>query len=286
MIPAKLGAFVREYGRGTLLIRPAQCAEADAFDRFFTTVWRVDSLEELAALAESAGLLAPFRRQTPLNQMRFERARDRLLNLAMVHHHYQRVLPLARQLLEHPRTADVPRGSVDDIRRLIYDLQRHLGRYADAVGSATSEVRRLTRHSEWSSYDEQARAAAALASALFDAHRFGEARDLLSSWYERIQSDAGVVSPLARVMVYNTLGRVDAITGGDWEQRFRASLALQRVTDPPGRARTFYYLAHALLRHRRWTARNTRFGEGSSAPAVTCFQSGPCTLHEPTWPAA
>lgn len=247
-IGIKLQAFVREYEEGSLLVRPTHCPEADEFNRYFNTRWKVDSFADLAKYAEDAGLLVAFRRQTPLNRPRFERARDRLLHLAYVKHCYQRVLPLAQHLLEHPLKEDVPPGSVDDVRRLVYELQRHLGRYVEAVSSAAGEMTRLRRHPERSSYDEQARAAAALASALFDAHRFGEARKILSGWYDRVTDDPSLVSTLARVMVFNTLGRVETVLGGDWKSQFQASLALQR-TNPQDRARTYCYLAQALLRH-------------------------------------
>jgi hypothetical protein len=250
-IGIKLEAFVREYEGGSLLVRPSRCPEADEFDRYFKARWQVDSFGDLAEHAERAGLLAAFRRQTPLNRHHFERARDRLLYLAGAQHCYQRVLPLAQHLLEHPCREDVTPGSLDDVRRLVYDLQRHLGRYVEAVSSAAGELSRLCRRPERSSYDEQARAAAALASALFDAHRFAEARKALSGLYDQVTADPPVASPLARVMVFNTLGRVETLLGGDWRSRFRASLALQRATNPPECARTYCYLAHALLRHER-----------------------------------
>src|SRR5262249_18511783 len=154
---------------------------------------------------------------------------------------------------------------------LILDLQRHLGRYPEAVTSAHGEVRRLARHRGPASYDERARAAAALAAALHDAHRFEEARDILAEWDEQLRADPALVSPLARVMVFNTLGRIETIVGGAWEAKFRASLGLQGLTNPPDRARTYCYLAHGFLRHGRLADAERAIQEGKACPGANVF---------------
>jgi hypothetical protein len=267
-VTAKLDAFIREYECGTLLVRPRHCAHAAAYDCYFKEVWKIDSYAELADHAEAAGLLAGFRRQTPLNRVHFDRARDQLQHQAVHQHHYQVVLPLARKLLQYPLGADVPPSSVGELRQLVLDLQRHLGRLRDAVDSAETEVQQLAQPESQASYDAQARAAAALGSALYDAHRFGEARALLRRWQRRLEQTPAIVSALARVMVWNTLGRIEAVAGGPWPARFDASLKVLEVSDPPDRARTHSYFAHALLRHGRLAESERIITEGERCPGA------------------
>jgi hypothetical protein len=246
----KLKAFVREVGSGSLLVRPT-CCPADAFTTQFDEVWRVDCYADLARRAEQSKLLAPFRRQTKLNAVRFDQARARLHHLAEKEHRYQVVLDQARTLLDHPREATVPEFSVTDVRQLIYDLHRHLGHFEEAMTAAAGEVERLKRQPAKTSYDEQARRTAALGSALLDAHRFEEGRQLLDSWFKRLDEDPLKVSPLGRIMVSNTLGRLEIFAGGPWQERFTQSLQLQKGSDPEGFVRTSCYLVHGLLRHGR-----------------------------------
>jgi hypothetical protein len=178
---------------------------------------------------------------------------------------------MARQLLEHPLAPDVPPACVDEVRRLIHDLLRHLGRYKEAVESAQREQRRLHRDRAQTTYDERARAAAVLAASLFDAHRFGEACDRVRGSYDLLRADPRLLSPAARVMACNTLGRAETICGGNWEEKFKESLALQQTTDPPGRARTFCYLAHARLRHGRLKKAEQAIREGERCPGANDF---------------
>jgi hypothetical protein len=250
-LPEKLDAFVREYERGSLLVRPRRCPEADPFNKHFERVWLVSSLADLAQESERAGLLAPFRMEAPLDHFRFDLLRDRLRHMAAAQHLYQRVLRLAEHLLQCPRGLDVPLSSAGDVRQLIYDLQRHLGLYKDAIIWAGSEVRRLEHDKGPPSFDEQARVAAALAGALYDAHRFHDARRAIGPKYKRLRAEPDLASPQTRVQVFTVLAEVEAILGGDYVKKFRAAAVLQKTFHPPQRAWTYCLWAHALLRQER-----------------------------------
>ena len=67
-----------------------------------------------------------------------------------------------------------------------------------------------SRTSAASSYDGQAQAEVNLAAALYDSHRFQEMEDLLDPWYERLDADPLIVTPMTRVMVFNTLARAES----------------------------------------------------------------------------
>ena len=248
-IRVKLEAFLREFGRGTLLVRTSDCADSSAFDHAFETVWKVDTWNDLAAEVERAGLFELFRRRTPLDRHKLEIARERIREIADDQHRHREALELLRGLLRHPITPDVPLSAVNELRRSISDLFRHLGHYQLARITAWEEYRGLT---EFASYDEQVRVIVAYTAALFDAHQFKDLVDLLEPWRERIEHDPSLVSADTRVMIFNTLARALIVRNqSGWEELFHRSIAIQEHGDIASLPRTHNYLIQGLLRNDR-----------------------------------
>jgi hypothetical protein len=245
----KLGAFRREYGRGTLLV----CAPGDTaaeFGGLFDEVWEVDSFGALARCTARAGLLRVFMESAPLGRADLSVACERL-RLLIDAYRYGEALDLARRLLDCPRVPDAPPQVVRDLHRAAADLYRHLGYYVEAEGLA-AEAAQLTRTAAATCYDEQASADVIHAAALFDPHRFEDMERLLVPWEERLTRNPLLVLPETRVMVFNTLARARVLLGRDsWQDLFGRSLELLRQRDPHDMPRTWNYLAHGLLRYDR-----------------------------------
>lgn len=281
-IKQKLEGFVREYGRGSLLVCHKKCQEAKAFETHFDEVWRVESMADLARYADETGLLGVFRSKTEWNTVQYKRALTRLQRLADYHLKYQEALKGAKFLRDHPRNQTVPPKDIESVNNLIRDMYRHLGLLSDAEKSAREKHERVKRNPERFSYDIQASAASDLAAALFASHSFQDACSLLQPWFEKLKKDPLIVSPQTRVMIFNTLGRAEVMVfntlgraetfcGEEWESKFRESLRLQEWTDPPGIARTTCYLAHAFLRHNRLPEAEEEIRKGKTQPGANDF---------------
>jgi hypothetical protein len=245
----KLEAFVREYGRGTLLVRHRQCAEAAAFDRSFDHCWVVSSVSDFAERLERQGFLRTFIKSIPLDLGDADVVGARLRRLKDSHHRYAEALDLSSRIQACGFRSNVPGELRREVRRSITDLYRHLGYHEKAEQLAREEVKR-SLHLVASSYDAQALADVSLAAALFDSHRFEETVGILQPWYERLAAEPLIVLPMTRVMVFNTLGRA-RVTRGDtgWEEPFRRSLDILLQWEPTDLPRTLCYLAHGFIRH-------------------------------------
>jgi hypothetical protein len=266
---AKLEAFVREYGRGTLLVRAAGCPESAAFDGAFAQVWEVDSLRDLAGHADRAGLLRVFLESLPLGPADLAAAGGRLRELVEVEHRYAEALDLARRLDRCPCRPEVPARPVREVRRALGDLYRHLGYYEESEELAVRECAQA-RATPASCYDEQAQADAVHAASLYDPHRFLEMEQILRPWCERLAADPLLVAPETRVMVFNTLARALVILGrAGWAALFRQSLDLLRRRNPTDAPRTWNYLAHGLLRSGRTDEAAAVLADVDGQPAMS-----------------
>jgi hypothetical protein len=245
-VAAKLEAFRREIGRGSLLVAHPTCPDARRFRRYFDTVWSVESLQDLADHLDRKHLLDPFRHRAPLEAEPLRRAVRRLQRMANDEHRYRDALDLSEALLKHRRAASVRPEIVYQLHCLRADVLRHLG-YFQQAGAAAQGGRRNRN----SSYNSRAQADVRLAAALFDGHSFDRARRLLRPWADRLRREAGLVEPETAVQVFNTLGRVEAILQGDFEPCFEASYRLQSHLYRYDTARTLCYWIHALLRRGR-----------------------------------
>jgi hypothetical protein len=234
-----------------LLVRHPDCTEAAAFDNRFDRHWEVSSLKDLAEKLEREGWLRVFLVNTPLDPDGAELAIQRLRRLKDAEHRYSEALDLSSriQLCDYFPTVSAQRRR--EVERAMTDLYRHLGLFEKAEQLARKEVKRSLA-SVASSYDDQAQAAAILAAALYDAHRFHEGVETLDPWCERLDVDPWFVTPMTRVWVFNTAARSRVISGrAGWEELFRRSEEILRVWDPTELPRTWNYLAHGLLRHHR-----------------------------------
>jgi hypothetical protein len=248
-IPQKLAAFRRECGRGTLLVCPADCPEAEAHKEDFGEVWEVNSFQDLARRLERSGLLQGFLSGSPLSAADVEAALACLRRLSDAENRHDEALDLGRRIQQCGYCPEVPARTRRDIRHTIIDLYRHLGYYGEAESLALQVVHEA-KCPKASSYDDQARADVVHAAALYDPHRFEEMASILEPWYERLARNELIVSPESRVMVFNTLARARVILGqGEWVGLFRQSEAILHEREPTDLPRTWNFLAHGLLRH-------------------------------------
>jgi hypothetical protein len=247
----KLKAFLRECGRGTLLVRHRGCTEAAAFDREFDRCWEVSSFKDLAECLERERLLDVFLVDLPLDRTDIEVVNPRLRWLEKIEHRYEEALNLSSRIQACGYESNVPTPQRRRIDHTIIDLYRHLGYYQRAEELARKEVEQ-SRASAAGSYDGQAQADVILAAALYGSHRFQQMEDLLDPWCKHLDEDRLIVTPMTRVMVFNTLARARVISGrAGWEELFRRSEDILRVWDPTDLPRTWCYLAHGHLRHGR-----------------------------------
>ncbi len=271
-IPAKLNAFLRECGSGTLLVRCRGCAEAEEHDSCFDDVWQVDSLAELARELEGTGWLDVFLADEKLSAVDAGTVCERVRRLEWSEHGYAEALDLSNRAERCGFGPDVPTRLRRKLRQTRIDLYRHLGAYAKSAELAEEE-RRLSRSSRALSYDDQARADLTYAASLYAPHRFDEICRLLEPWREELTADPLRVTPFTRVQVFNTLGRALVALGrAGWEDLFRRSEELLGEMEPSDLPRTWCYLAQGYLRG----------GRLSEAEEVLCRIEGHPGLGEPS----
>ncbi len=275
-IPQKLSAFRRECGRGTLLVRPAACPEAAAYDKDFDLVWEVGSFRDLARGLERSGLLQVFLNGSPLSAADADTSLTSLRRLTHAEHGYEEALGLGGRIQVCGYDSEVPARTRREIRRTTVDLYRHLGYFVEAESLAQQEVQEAIS-SKASSYDDQAEADTNLAASWYDPHRFGDMVDILEPWLEKLTRDPLLVSPETRIMVFNTLARARLITGrGEWSELFRRSDGIQREREPTDLPRTWNYLAHGLLRHGQFEAADSVIVQIESRLPTTGFSRWFC----------
>jgi hypothetical protein len=248
-IRAKLAAVRREHRGGSLLVCAAGCLIAAEFRSDFEQVWEVSSWEDLARKLDAASLLAPLLEQAPLHGGEVQRIHERLQWLVRSAHRYTDASDLGERFVAC-RLAEVVSASLTDtIAGLLAESYRHQGRFVAACTASQPIHHAAHDRGPFTSYDEQASAAAEYAAALFDAHDFAAIPPLLQPWVETARQDPLRLRPETRVKVFNTLGRARVVLGVDgWQPLFRASLELQERLDPGNVLRTSSYLVHGLLR--------------------------------------
>ncbi|MFH1530724.1 MAG: hypothetical protein ABIK09_08355 [Pseudomonadota bacterium] len=251
-IPGKLTAFLRENGRGTLVIvhpsTPLSDGDAASIDR----LWEVETLEDLGTRLFEIGALAPLMEALPLDAAAFAMVLQRLEDLVGREGRHEDALALAMRVETCGATAQVPADRVHRLRLYAADAARHLGRHLDATSRSGEELAGLQGKSLPPSYTDEVFAAISYAASLYSPHRFREMVDLLSPWARRLAEDPRLVPPRAIVMVNNTLARALVALGEPgWESLLDASLDIQRQTDPASVPRTLIYRIHGLLRANR-----------------------------------
>jgi hypothetical protein len=249
-ITEKLSAFCREFDRGTLLVRSADCDEARCFDKFFDEVWQVDNLDQLAYRLGEHDLLSP------------------LLNKVTLKHHHANPVSnfltelLAREekLMEAERFLERLKQRVNqetpplmryEILSVEQDLHRHLGNFDQAI-EVRSERKKLEQIPYITSYQRMIESDTRFAAALYDAHRFSEAAEIMMGCRSLIEAKGELIcSAEIRSYMLNTLARSLTLLGkGGWEQYFRESMSIQEHISPVDIPRTRNFLIHSFLKNK------------------------------------
>ncbi len=248
----KLEAFIREYRRGTLLVRHPECSEGDRFDQYFEHVWVVGDHQALGRRLAESGLFDPLLRKVPVSQHQLRQVVERMNYLERVALRYEEALDLAQRVKASVSLTTLSTWECYRPLEFLGNLQRHLGQFAAAMETSRRLIESLEAAEEGTSHDDVALAVVAYAASLFDAHHFQDACDVLRPWCHRAEEDSRLLKPTTRVALQNTLGRARVVLlSEDWRTPFRRSLDLQRRHDRPGLARTWNYwlLAHLRLGH-------------------------------------
>ena len=248
-VAAKLQAFVRELGRGTVLVRHPQCAEAASFDAHFDEVWQVATLADLADCLAQKGLLDPWRVPQPLGMDAAEVVASRLRELE---HEHRRVVDLCQRVLASSWDERVPpvvrgRHQLELMRSL-----RHLGRYQAAMDEAEAWRDSLRRAGETVCEEQLAEADLELAACLFDMAEYERMLAELEPSLQVIETAPLRFSPQLRARLWNTAARAMVRLDDDrWDSLFDRSLQLQQATDPASLPRTRNYRIEGMLRSGR-----------------------------------
>ncbi len=254
-IEAKLSGFLREYGKGSLLVRNADCQLSAEYDCDFEQVWPVRSFANLANYLHLAGLLEPLLSIRRLSVQQMESATRFIVDLRardgtkVALRFAERV---ERSLNASSTSGKQPLRLQQQIQWNLEELHRHLGNYAEAVTHSLRAVDALESMEQLSSFQEILDARVRLAAAMFDAHDFYRAKELLEISVREVQLNPRIVRAESRTHLNNTLGRISVVTGGsDWLSLFQSSLDIQEVLSPEDVSRTRCYLLHGLLRNDR-----------------------------------
>ena len=249
----KLTAFLREYGRGSLLVRATECKASNSFVSDFDDVWSVESFDQLAD-----------------HLIRIDEVRRPLTDAKPVGEQHMSILLSHLRRLEGQRcNADTIRicervgscGLADEVvhydrvrmRKYHADALRHSGRFADSLDVCVELERDLNQLPEsLVSSEELLSHHIDKAAALIDSCDYRGALEELDSWLDIAQSDAQRFSAGKRVELFNTAGRcLVLLNQSGWEELFAQSIDLQGYTDRGSIPRTESYLVHGLLRTNR-----------------------------------
>lgn len=250
-VPAKLRAFVREFGGGSLLVRHTDDEEAAAFDLNFDQVWTVRNLTELATLLSESDLI-----------------RALLEKFSLKTEHALAIASQAQRLLASETTFDQAADFLGRLKRRTdketplrirleislaeEDLHRHRGNFDAAIVTRERRVE-LEQNPLISCYERAADSDNRHAAALYDAHRFDAAIACLEDWADKFSTDPKICLPETRAQLLNTLARCLVVIGDpNWELLFDQSLAIQKVADPGNVPKTTNYLAHGYLKCNRF----------------------------------
>jgi hypothetical protein len=245
---AKLGAFAREVGRGSLLVCSPECEAAAVASKDFDVVWCVATVADLAQRLHGAGLLRAFAEPTPMDPVLGAHLLARLDALAEQQGRHAEVVDFAQRLLAAAWTAAVPPRMRLAAKRYLPAALRHLGRYEEA----------LTKSRDWQAHvdgsdlfaiEDQAQAALEVAASLFDPGREQDALATLRTWLDTLDREPRLVSARTRVRIWNTAARAMVLSGDPaWATWFERSLAMQAKDDPASLERTRNYYVAGCLR--------------------------------------
>jgi hypothetical protein len=250
-VRTKLNAFLREYGRGSLLVAHPEDSAAAPFHRFFDEVWTVATLGELADQLVKHALLSH------INQLHsLDLNESRLVLEAVVRQERHQEWASALQLTQSALGTDFVSNTPIKTKRSFFEaetrLLRHLGGLSLSVEKHQEHFRRIQESPEMSCLQEQLKAARDLAASYYDLHQFEQGLNILSPWMEKIRHHPLRFSPNDRLFTWNTFGLLGSVkpTSSNWREAFGESLELQMKWDHANIHRTRNYLLHALIRNK------------------------------------
>lgn len=247
-ISAKLKGFVREYERGTLLVRHHEDEEASAFDEYFDEVWAVESIRQLATHLQDAQLLDGLFQRVELSRGEVKRIQRRLSIFLEELHDYKAARDLSRRVLQCEMQATVSRASREKIDRAWLDAKRHQGSM-DILEEERRGMEAAQAQGRYTCFEDIAEKAVNYGASCYDPHLFEEIEEVLEPWLLKVRKEPRLLSPTLRYKLFNTLARAKVALGdGGWRELFESSLDLQAEIDPRQVQRTRNYLIHALLR--------------------------------------
>ena len=127
------------------------------------------------------------------------------------------------------------------------DLHRRAGNFSLAIENSKEYLR--GEFEGLASYEDLLVRDYRLSAALYDAHRFEEAKQLLAPWIEKVETDAKIVSLESKPKLFNSLARVLAALGETgWRELFEKSIEIQKSLKNPDISRTRNYLVKWLLK--------------------------------------
>lgn len=248
---AKLNAFTREFGRGSLLIRHVDDEESAGFDGKFDEVWPVSNLAELAARLDTAGLTRSLLEAIPLKAEHGFAIASQIQSLLVSESTFAEAEDFLSRL-KRRTSEETPLKIRLEISLAEEDLHRHRGNFDAAIAARSRRVE-LEQNPLISCYEREAESDNRHSAALYDAHRFDAATHCLAPWLERFNSDPKICLPETRAKLLNTLARCMVVTGDpNWESLFKQSLAIQNVADPGNVSTTTNFLAHGYLKSIRF----------------------------------
>lgn len=247
-VGAKLRGFVREYERGTLLIRHREDDDAREFDEYFDEVWAVVSVKELAEHLQQAHLLDALFERVELSDDEVRRIQRRLDLLVEERHAYAEAKDLSRRALQCEFHAAVSLRSREKIERAWLDAERHQGSM-DVLQRERQAMEELREKGRYTCFESMADKAVNYAASCYDPHIFDEIERVLEPWLLKVRDEPRLLSPKLRYKLFNTLANAKVALGKEgWRELFESSLELQMRLKPGEVQRTRNYLIHALLR--------------------------------------
>ena len=247
----KLNAFVREFGRGSLLVRMPDDVEASKFDEFFDVVWPVTDLHDLAARLVGERLMVPLYHKVSLATEHARAISTRTEFLLSSEATFTDAADFLRRVKGRV-TEDTPLKIKLELSYAEEDLHRHSGQFDEAI-KIHAERTDLERNPLISCYERMLGSDNRHAAALYDAHRFEDAIQCLQLWLIKLKNDPHICFPETRAFFYNTLGRCLVVMGhSQWDGMIQESLLVQKAVDTANVSRTENYLIHGLLRCNRF----------------------------------
>lgn len=245
----KLDAFLREFGRGSLLVVSPETALEPRFEAAFDAKWRVSSIPELAQRIGQIPIIASrLTHREPINpsQMSLLLSRLRLLEeeRAAVD-----VIRLCERVAKNDYDGAVPLRDRARVQKYHYDSLRHRGQHGKSLGVVKQLEPTIKQLGSAISWEEELQYVIDQAAALFDSCDIHRAFTQLEAWMTMCNEDPRRFSSQLRIELFNTLGRCSIMLGDDrFEDLFQASIRLQEQVDPANIRRTESYLVYGLLR--------------------------------------